>query len=218
MKNFFIHLRSFRNVYGLGLISIFCLVIISSCVTGGKPPYEIKNYILTYTSDPIGSADKINATMKFSRFSIASAYNSTSMIFRKGEYSVDAFNYSRWAVNPADMIADFLLRDIRASNLFHAVFSRYATEEGRFILSGNVEEFDLLMDQTDNRAVISIVLSLTDALQKETGKKVVWQKKYSIQEPLRENSPYGYSEAASRAMKVISQQIIGDIYEAVKGI
>lgn len=218
MKRFFIHLRYCRKAYGLVIIFMFFILGISGCVTGGKPPYEIKSYILTYTSDPIGSTDKINATMKFSRFSIASAYNSTNMIFRKDQFSLDFFNYSRWAVNPADMIADYLLRDIRAGNLFQAVFSRYEAEEGRFIFSGNVEEFYLLMDQKDNRAVISVVLSLTDTSQKETGKKVVWQKKYAIQEPLREDSPYGYSEAASRAMKVISQQIISDIYAAVNMI
>jgi ABC-type uncharacterized transport system auxiliary subunit len=138
------------------------------------------------------------------------------MIFRSDTYILDSFNYSRWAINPADMIADSLLRDMRASGLFQAVFSRYEADEGRFLISGGIEEFYLLTDKSHKTAFISIAISLRDNREKETGKSIMFQKKYVREEPLQESSPRGYCQAASQAMRVISQQIINDIYAAVK--
>ena len=138
------------------------------------------------------------------------------MIFRNDSYSLDSFNYSRWAVNPADMIADSLLRDMRESGLFRAVFSRYETDEGRFIISGGIEEFYLRMDKSNKTAVISISISLQDTREKETGKRIMFQKKYVREEPLQDQSPRGYCQAASQAMQVISREIINDVYAAVK--
>jgi ABC-type uncharacterized transport system auxiliary subunit len=190
--------------------------LIAGCVGGGKPQYNVENYLLSYAAPSSDKLDALAASIKLDRFSIAATYNSTNMIFRNDTYSLDSFNYSRWAVNPADMIADSLLRDMRASGLFRAIFSRYEGDEERFLISGGIEEFYLRMDKSNKTAVISIVISLKDTWKKETGKRMMFQKKYVREEPLQELSPRGYSQAASQAMLVISQQIINDIYEAVK--
>ena len=173
-------------------------LIITGCAGSGKPQYEVENYLLNYPAPSWDKPVKLNTSVKFNRFSIAAAYNSTNMIFRKDSYSLDSFNYSRWAVNPADMIADSLLRDIRESGLFRAVFSRYETDEGRFVISGGIEEFYLRMEKSDKTAVISISISLKDTREKETGKSIMFQKKYVREEPLQESSPRGYCQAASR--------------------
>jgi ABC-type uncharacterized transport system auxiliary subunit len=203
-------------------IQSFCLAIIvlsfiiTGCASNGKPQYEVENYILSYPAPSWDKPVKLNTSLKFNRFSIASAYNSANMVFRKDSYSLDSFNYSRWAVNPADMIADSLLRDMRESGFFLAVFSRYETDEGRFVITGGVEEFFLRMGKSDKMAVISISILLKDTRENETGKSILFQKKYIREEPLQESSPRGYCQAASQAMRIISEQIITDVYAAVK--
>ena len=200
----------------LYVMIIAALLVIAGCFGSGKPQYEVENYILSYPAPSWEKPGKLNTSVKFNRFSIASAYNSTNMIFRKDSYNLDSFNYSRWAVNPADMIADSLLRDMRQSGLFQAVFSRYETDEGRFVISGGVEEFFLRMEKGNKTAVISIAVSLKDTQEKETGRSIMFQKKYVREEPLQESSPQGYCQAASQAMRIISEQITNDIYAAVK--
>jgi len=195
---------------------IALLLIIIGCAGSGKPKYEIESYLLNYSAPSWDKPYKLNTSVKFNRFSIAAAYNSANMIFRKDSYSLDTFNYSRWAVNPADMIADSLLRDMRESGFFRAVFSRHDTDEGRFLISGGIEEFSLDMSKGDKTAVIRISISLKDTREKETGKSIMFQKKYARGEPLQESSPRGYCEAASQAMRIISEQITNDIYAAVK--
>jgi ABC-type uncharacterized transport system auxiliary subunit len=203
-------------------IQSFCLtmialsLIITGCAGIGKPQYNVENYLLSYPAPSWDKLDALAVSVKLDRFSIAAAYNSTNMIFRNDTYSLDSFNYSRWVINPADMIADSLLRDMRSSGLFRAIFSRYEGDEERFLISGGIEEFYLRMDKSNKTAVISIAISLKDTRERETGKRIMFQKKYFREEPLQESSPRGYCQAASQAMRVISQQIIIDIYAAVK--
>ena len=203
-------------------IQVFCFVmivlsfIITGCAGSGKPQYEVEKYLLSYSAPSWDKFDKLNISIKFNRFSIAAAYNSDNMIFRDNTYSFDYFNYSRWAVNPADMIADSLVRDMRDSGLFRAVFSRYETEDGQFIISGSIDEFYLREDRSNKTALISIIISLQDTRERETGKRMMFQKKYIREEPLQESSPRGYCQAASEAMRVISEQITKDIYTDIK--
>jgi len=205
-----------KRIQSFYFIMIALLLMIIGCAGSGKPQYEVENYLLSYSASSWDKPEKLNTSVKFNRFSIAAAYNSANMIFSKDSYSLDTFNYSRWAVNPADMIADSLLRDMRASGFFQAVFSRHETDEGRFLISGGIEEFYLHMEKSDKTAVISISVSLKDTRGKETGKSILFQKKYFREEPLQESSPRGYCQAASQAMQVISKQITNDIYTAVK--
>ena len=203
-------------------IQVFCFLmivlsfIITGCAGSGKPQDEVENYLLSYSAPSWDKFDKLNISIKFNRFSVAAAYNSYNMIFRNNSYSFDYFNYSRWAVNPADMIADSLVRDMRSSGLFSAVFSRYETENSQFIISGSIDEFYLREDRSNKTALISIIISLQDARERETGKRMMFQKKYVREEPLQESSPRGYCQAASEAMRVISEQITKDIYTDIK--
>ena len=203
-------------------IQVFCFVMmalsfmITGCAGSGKPQYEVEKYLLSYSAPSWDKFDKLNISIKFNRFSIAAAYNSDNMIFRDNTYSFDYFNYSRWAVNPADMIADSLVRDMRDSGLFRAVFSRYETEDGQFIISGSIDEFYLREDRSNKTALISIIISLQDTRERETGKRMMFQKKYVREERLQESSPRGYCQAVSEAMRVISEQITKDIYTDIK--
>jgi hypothetical protein len=72
------------------------------------------------------------------------------------------------------------------------------------------------VDKNNKTAVISMTISLQDSREKETGKRMMFQKKYVREEPFQESSPRGYCEAASEALRVISQQVTKDIYAAIK--
>ncbi|PKN17908.1 MAG: hypothetical protein CVU71_10275 [Deltaproteobacteria bacterium HGW-Deltaproteobacteria-6] len=218
MKNILLQPRFFRKRrpgFCFLMLAAF-LLLIAGCATSSKPQYNVENYLLNYPAPSWTKPEKLAASVKLNRFSIAAAYNSTHMFFRSDAYSIDSFNYSRWAVNPADMTGDNLLRDMRASGQFLAVFSRHETDESRFIISGGIEEFYLRTDNGNNKAVIGISISMQDSREKETGKRMMFQKKYFREEPLKESSPRGYCQAASRAMEIISREIISDIYAAVK--
>lgn len=205
-----------RIFYGLSLFLAICFFVLQGCANSGKPRYEVENYLIDYPAPTFKNKAQLDTTIRIYRFTIASAYNTQSMLFRTDDYILDSFNYNRWAVNPADMAADTLLRDMQASGLFHAVFSRYTIEETRFLIQGGINEFFLRIDKNGKAAVISMEITLQDTLQHETIKRIIFQTKYSSEELLTDQSPSGYCQAMSKALKNISQQITADVYAAIK--
>lgn len=212
-----------KFLYDIRRCQIFAVLIlaalwlaIAGCAGSGKPPYDVNSYLLNYPVPIPEKKERLEAIIKMNRFSIAAAFNTVNMIFSKDSYGMDSFNYSRWAVNPADMVADSLLRDLRAAGLFQAVFSRHDADDGRFILSGGIEEFFLRTDQGPKAAVMGITLSLSDTQSKDTGKKILFQKKYIKEVVLQEASPRGYCQAASQGLQALSEQMSTDIYNAIK--
>jgi cholesterol transport system auxiliary component len=171
---------------------------------------------LDYQAPAIEKQAQLDGTIRFNRFTIASAYNTQNMIFRTDNYSLDFFNYNRWAVNPADMVADNLLQDMQGSGLFHAVFSRYTVEEANFLLQGGIGEFFLRIEKNSKIAVISLQITLKNSNHVEANKRIIFQKKYHHEELLTEQTPRGYCQAMSQALKILSQQIIIDVYQAIK--
>ncbi|MEN6621583.1 MAG: ABC-type transport auxiliary lipoprotein family protein [Smithella sp.] len=198
------------------LFLIFCFVLIYGCVSAGKPQISIENYLINYPVPTFEKQKKIDDTIRINRFTIAAAYNNNKMIFRQDNYILDFFNYNRWAVNPADMIGDNLLRDLQASGFFRAAFSRYVVDEGRYIVQGGIEEFFLKIDQKNKLAVISLEITLKDTKQREQSNRILFQKKYRQEEPLTDQSPGGYCQAMSIAMQKLSPSIINDICLGIK--
>lgn len=207
--------RKFNNI-NLLLCIIFIFLVLQGCTSGGKRSYEIQSYLLDYSAFMLEKLTKLDSTIRFNRFTIAAAYNTQNMIFRTDNYSVDFFSYNRWAVNPADMVADILLRDMQASGLFHAALSRYSVEETNFLLEGGIGEFFLRVEQKRKLAVICLEITLKDSRKREANKRIIFQKKYCHEELLSEQTPRGYCQAMSQALKNISPQIISDAYQAIK--
>jgi ABC-type uncharacterized transport system auxiliary subunit len=195
---------------------IISFLVFQGCANSGKPRYEVEYYLLDYPAPTFENKAQLDTTIRTSRFTIASAYNTQNMIFRTDDYALDFFNYNRWAVNPADMTADTLLRDMQSSGLFRGVFSRYTVEETRFLLLGGINDFFLRIGKNGKTAVISMEITLKDSLRQEATKRIVFQKKYSREESLTDPSPNGYCQAMSKALKNLSQQITADVYEAIK--
>jgi ABC-type uncharacterized transport system auxiliary subunit len=199
-----------------GLFLFLGIVIISGCISRGEPRLQAESYLLDYPAPLFKELAVIDDTIRVSRFTIAAAYNNNNMIFIKDNYALDSFNYNRWAVNPADMIGDNLLRDLQESGLFRAAFSRYVVDEGRYNLQGGITEFFLRKDKNGNNAVINLEITLKDSRQREATKRILFQKKYNREELLQEQSPRGYCAAMSLALQSLSRQIIYDIYQTVK--
>ncbi|MBN1381406.1 MAG: membrane integrity-associated transporter subunit PqiC [Deltaproteobacteria bacterium] len=204
-----------RLIFPLFFLLFFWVCIIG-CANTGKPQLQIERYIIDYSAPRFENLSPINETIRVDRFTIASVYNNNSMIFRRDNYGIDAFNYNRWAVNPADMLGDMLLRDIRESRLFRAAFSRYAVGEGRYVLQGGIEEFFLQTGKEGHFAIISLNMTLKDIKQRETTKQILFQKKYSEKKPLKTDTSRSYCEAMSLAMERLSRQIISDVYRTVR--
>jgi cholesterol transport system auxiliary component len=175
----------------------------------------VEHYTLEYQSPTFGNLSRLEQTIKVERFSVAKAYNTVSMVFRPDAFKLDTYASNRWMVNPGDMTSDYLLRDLRNSGLFRAVFSYRDYEDARFVLEGGLEEF-LEVDEGKGRsAVLTLSVNLIDLSRTGTPSRLVFQKKYRSVEPIADADPAGLARAMSNGMAKVSAQVIKDVYDAV---
>jgi len=202
-----------RSMQGFAcLLLIACLIPVYGCGARSRPAYQVDQYLLSYDIPTLETSGPINESLQMNRFTAVSATNSTQMLFRPSPDRVDAFNYSRWAAYPADMTADMLLRDLRTNRLFLAVFSRHESDGGRFLLQGSVDRFYLDAAAPEKKAVIELTITLRDLRKKKTPERILFQKTYTETEKLPAQSPEGFAQAMSVAMKRLSDAVMKDLY------
>ncbi len=212
--------RTFPRSYSSGkvFLLIIFLLLISACTTGRSPGRTFENYTLEYAPPAFDGLPQLNELLRVERFSAAQAFNSTAMVYRSGPSVLNAYAYHRWKAIPPDIVADLILRDIKRSGLFKAVFSEYDEADARFVLQGRVEEFLEIEEKGSRKALISLDITLLDRSQRDPAKGVVFQRGYRALEPLEASTPSAMARGMSRAMEQVSRQMTSDIYEAVKNL
>ena len=182
----------------------------------GKPPMLVNQYILEYPAPAVRGKVKIPAEIKVELFSVAQTFNTHAMVYQPRPYQSQTYNYSRWRANPGYLVTDYLIRDLRESGLFKAVFGPDGGGKPRFKLEGGVAEFQELDATGAWQASLALTVTLLDTDKEEVPQRVVFQKNYRVLEPLPEKTPQGLAQGMSRAMEQVSARIINDTYEAAR--
>ena len=191
--------------------------LLVACLGGcTKPPMLVNQYILEYPAPVVGRKAKLPAAVKVDLFSVAQTFNTYAMVYQPQPFQSQSYNYSRWRANPGYLVTDYLIRDLRESGLFKAVFGPDSSGEHRFKLEGGVAEFQEVDAADGWKASLALTVTLLDTTQEELPQRVVFQKNYRVQEPLPEKTPQGLAQGMSRAMEQLSARIINDTYEAAR--
>jgi ABC-type uncharacterized transport system auxiliary subunit len=206
------------NVQGMmkWVLVLLCICLASGCFSRNKAPYLVEQYTVDYPPPSAPGLSALDTSMRIARFSVAHSFNTRAMVYKEDPYRVSTYNYSRWRVNPGDMVSDYLLRDFRAAAIFGSIFSSHNTEKTRFALEGGIEEFAAVAVAGGRQAVLALTVTLLDEEEREITKKVLFQKKYRFTEPFTEGSPEGYARAMSASISRFSEVLVREVYEAVK--
>jgi len=164
----------------------------------------VQQYLLDYSPPALAGLAKANDVLRVESFSTAQAFAGTAMLYRKSPLELSSYSRDRWRVMPCDMVTDFLLRDLRNSGTFTAVLAYEDPGGGRYVVTGTVVEF-LEVDGSDGpRARLSVDTTLLDTTQREITERFVFQKTYTVEEPMKEKSARALAESMSGAMKKFS--------------
>ncbi len=205
--------RSRIRPWLLALLAALLVAFLSGC---GKPPMLVNQYLLEYPAPVTAGKVKIPAEVKVELFSVAQTFNTNAMVYQPQPFQSQSYNYSRWRANPGYLVTDYLIRDLRESGLFKAVFGPESSDKYRFKLEGGVAEFQELDASDGWQASLALTVTLLDTSQEELPRRVVFQKNYRVQEPLQEKTPQGLAQGMSRAMEQVSARIINDTWEAAR--
>ncbi|HOV90514.1 MAG TPA: ABC-type transport auxiliary lipoprotein family protein [Syntrophorhabdaceae bacterium] len=197
-------------------LAILLPLIISGCLSMKRTQYYVEQFVLDYKLPKKDYGNTIDTSVKFSRFSVAQVYNNNRMNYKMNHYKIDAYNNSRWRVNPGDLVGDYLLRDLRDSNIISVVLSYRNPENTRFAIEGGIEEFVEVFEEGRHYAVLWIDLIIVDTLESEITKKIIFHKKYQAKEPLQDHSAPAFAKAMSISVAKVSEEFIKDIYSILK--
>jgi len=198
------------------LYLLAALIMITGC--GGRSTYVVQQYLLDYSPPSLAGLARANEVLRVESFSTAQAFASTSMLYRKSPLELSSYSRERWRVMPCDMVTDFLLRDLRNSGTFTAVLAYEDPGGGRYVVTGTVVEF-LEVDGSDGpRARLSVDATLLDTTEREIAKRFVFQKTYTIEEPMKDKSARALADSMSGAMKKFSGQVMVDIHRGIGNV
>jgi len=203
--------KHIKQAAALSFLSFLCLALITGCLGRTKPPFVMDQYTLDYSAPAASVSQAAQETIRVERCAVAPAFNSTAMVVKKGQYRFDTYNYSRWRVNPADMVTGFVLRDITRAGIFKATYSYYDSDLSRYILEGYIDEFCESAGDSPGKALLSVRFTLIDTSQKNPVEQVVFQKQYVHSAVMNDRSPEGLAAALSEAMKDLSGKLVSDI-------
>ena len=211
----FLKIRGNRCWPNLALLML-PMVLLTSCSLGAKPSYKVNQYTLEYPSPFLKEFTSVNELIKVEQFSVAQTFNTSAMIYKEGPNLRNVDPYNRWRTKPGEMAAEYLVRDLRNCGLFRAVISYNGSEETRYLLEGQVDEFLEANEKDGRKAVLGLNVTLLDLTKRNTAEKVIFQRDYKAVQPCIEKTPAALAQGMSKAMEKISGQIILDLQDAVK--
>jgi len=194
------------------------VVFASGCSFGSKTTYSVNQYTLEYPSPVLKETAQTQSMIKIERFSVAHAFDTSAIVYREGPNLQNLDPYNRWRTKPGDMVTDFLIRDLRHSGLFQAVFSYHQEEETHLLLEGQVNEFLESKEEDGLKAVLSLNVTFFDRSKKDSIQRVVSQRDYRYAEPLEKETYTGLAQAMSKAMEKFSRQIMMDLHQAISAL
>ncbi|HXE98688.1 MAG TPA: ABC-type transport auxiliary lipoprotein family protein [Dongiaceae bacterium] len=205
-----------RQRIGTLAMTVAIALLLSGCFGGGQPGRMTEQYAFDYSPAAQQGFTMLPETITVERFSAVQLYNSTAMVYQEEPNQRNQYLYHRWRATPADLVSDYLVRDLRSANLFRGVFHHRSNESGRYSLAGDVEEFRENIDKEDRRAIVSLNVTLLDTSRPELPDRILFQKNYTVAEPIEEKGPAGLTKGMSRAVAKVSRLVLNDIYSVCR--
>jgi len=192
------------------------IIVLTGCLGGSRPAAVIQYYHLEYAAPGFAGLAPRPETIRLERLTTNRAFESRAMVYRPEPFLFADYPSGRWWVMPADMVTDSLIRDFQGAGLFRSVATFRDTEDARFILEGNVEEFMEISEKGQALASLVIRIACVDTAKKENTERIVLRKTYAIREPLGNRTPDSLARAMSTAMEKLSKQMIADVYQVLQ--
>ncbi len=139
-----------------------------------------KYYQLTIPGSVAPSADPnpIPVTLLIGRLTGPALYHEDQIVYSSGGESMGTYEYHRWAEPPTEMIAEILLRQLRASGHYRGVYNLRSDMHGDFLLHGRLYDFK----EISGSSMVGLVTMELELRDIKTG-STVWTHFYSHDEP-----------------------------------
>jgi ABC-type uncharacterized transport system auxiliary subunit len=179
------------------------LALLAVLLTGCGSPRPIKYYQVTYPTKSFVAQDAINATLMVRAFESSHLYLDDKMVYAFDTPEMGTYEYQRWADPPVEILQNALVRGLRSSGRFKAVYTLRVDPAGRFILAGQLYDFK----EVDGPSSIVARLSYEVRMRDRKSGTTVWEHSYTYDEPASEKSVPAFVTAMDRNIQRSIQEV-----------
>jgi ABC-type uncharacterized transport system auxiliary subunit len=155
--------------------------VVAALLSGCGAERPSKYYQLTIPGDVSGTqqADPAPVTLLLGQWLTSHVYRDDRIVYSSAGEEMGTYEYQRWAEPPAEMLEEVLLRELRASGRYRAVYTQRSNANGDFLLRGRLYDLKEISGGA-MQARVTFEVELRDL---KTG-ATVWTRFYTHDEPV----------------------------------
>ncbi len=176
------------------------LVSFALAACGGSRP--IKYYQVSYPTKSFVAPDAINTALMVPPFESSHLYFDDKIVYGFDSPEMGTYEYQRWADPPVEMLQYALVRGLRASGRFKAVYALRTDPDGRYILAGYLYDFK----EVDGSTIVARLSYDVRLRDRKTG-VTVWEHSYSYDEPVAEKTVSAFVSGMDKNIQRSVQEI-----------
>lgn len=163
----------------------------------------------TADSAPEGKAnDPVPLTLLVGNLMASHLYREDRIVYGGAGEQMGTYEYQRWAEPPTEMVQEVLLRALRSSGRFRAVYVQRSNINGDFLLRGRIYDFKEISGNPMT-ARVTMELEMRDL---KTG-ATVWTHYYQHDEPVSGKDVPAVVAALDRNVQLGVKQVLGSLEE-----
>jgi ABC-type uncharacterized transport system auxiliary subunit len=190
-------------------ISGFAALSIALVATGCGSGRPIKYYQLTYPSTaPPPAQDAVNTTLLVRSFEASHLYQNGQIVYGFDSPQLGIYQTERWAEPPVEMLQDALVRGLRASGRFRAVYTIRSDVGGQYILAGHLYDFK----EVDSSSIVARLVYEVRLRDRKSGTPV-WRHMYNHDETASEKSVSAIAVAMDKNVQRSVQEVQAGLEE-----
>jgi ABC-type uncharacterized transport system auxiliary subunit len=170
-----------RRVFRMPAKLSLCMLALTVCLAAGcGAARPSKYYQLAIPGDlaPAANPNPVPVTLLIGRMTGPALYREDEIVYSSGGEGMGTYEYHRWAEPPTEMIAEIMLRQLRASGHYRAIYNLRSDVHGDFLLHGRLYDFKEVSGSSEV-ARVTMELELRNIKTATT----VWTHFYSHDEP-----------------------------------
>jgi ABC-type uncharacterized transport system auxiliary subunit len=183
---------------GFALLLSFMLVAVAGCGSG-RP---IKYYQLTYPSAEPASPSALDVVLMVRPLEASPLYLDDKIVYGLDGPQMGTYQNHRWEEPPIEILQTALIRGLRASGHFRAVYTIRSDANGRFLLGGYLYDFK----EVDMKPIVAR-LNYEVRLRDRKTSTTVWSHSYSHDEPASEKTVNAFVIAMDKNVKRSVEEI-----------
>lgn len=185
--------------------AVFLFAIAAVFFGGCGATRPSKYYQLTIPGDAPGrqAADPAQVTLLVGNLIASDLYREDRIVYSTAGEQMGTYEYQRWAEPPTEMIQDVLLRALRSSGRYRAVYTHRSDANGDFLLRGRLYDFK---EASENGMVARLTVDFEMRDLKSGG--TVWTHYYHHDEPVSGKSVPAVVTALDKNVQVAVKEVL----------